>query len=111
MKQYYTTFSIKSTITRPLTKEEFYSELDVIDRQTIIEGVAVWIIIVAILGALLLLALLIFGFYKAGFFYREQHERLIEEKEMEETMVPMRNTDGGGAPGMSSETEVSKIVK
>lgn len=105
LKQYYTTFSIKSTITRPLTKEEFYSELDVIDRQTIIEGVAVWIIIVAILGALLLLALLIFGFYKAGFFYREQHERLMEEKEMEETMVPMRNTDGGGAPGMSSETE------
>ena len=44
------------------------------------QPVAAWIIVVSVLGALVLLAVIVFIMYRAGFFKRSKRDQLLEEK-------------------------------
>ena len=46
--------------------------------------VAVWIIVVAVLGALLLLGIIIYIMHRAGFFRRTKRDQLLEEQHVAE---------------------------
>ncbi|KAF0292733.1 Integrin alpha-4 [Amphibalanus amphitrite] len=48
------------------------------------QPLAVWIIVLAVLGALLLLAVIVFVMHRAGFFKRTKRDQLLEEKVVEE---------------------------
>ncbi|XP_043222781.1 integrin alpha-9-like [Amphibalanus amphitrite] len=48
------------------------------------QPLAVWIIVLAVLGALLLLAVIVFVMHRAGFFERTKRDQLLEEKVVEE---------------------------